>query len=130
VPQASTARASAAQGELRRFELVVSFTGMAERELLRVNPDVMHGVSQAMCGAAKDLHTRLIELDGHVREMLAGWQGGAGGAYEEIWEQWHRGAGEVQLGLSILARAVGITGVDFRELDSTSARTVNGVYHG
>lgn len=103
---------------------------MAERELLRVNPDVMHGASQALSGAAKDLHTRLIELDGQVRDMLTGWQGGAGGAYGEAWDLWHRGTGEVQLGLSILAKAVGITGVNFHAHDSTSVHAVEGVYHG
>jgi WXG100 family type VII secretion target len=89
---------------------------MAEHEMLRVNPEVMHGASQALSGAAKDLHTRLIELDGQVHDMLAGWQGGAGGAYGQAWDLWHRGAVEVQLGLSILAKAVGVASVDFQTL--------------
>ena len=76
---------------------------MAEGETLRVNPEAMHGASQALTGAAKDLHSRLIELDGQVRDMLAGWTGGAGGAYSQVWDLWHRGAGEVQQGLAILA---------------------------
>jgi WXG100 family type VII secretion target len=100
---------------------------MAEREPLRVSPEVMQGASQALAGAAKDLHTRLIELDGQVREMLAGWQGGAGTAYGQAWDLWHRGAGEVQLGLSKLAEAVGIAGVDFQGMDSASADVVGGV---
>jgi WXG100 family type VII secretion target len=107
--------------------LVISFTAMAERELLRVNPEVMHGASQALSGAAKDLHTRLIELDGQVREMLAGWRGGSGGAYGRAWDLWDRGAGEVQLGLSMLAKAAGIVGVDFRAQDSVSAQVLRGV---
>ena len=68
-------------GELCRVRTVISFTAMAERERLRVNPEVMHGASQALSGAAKDLHTRLIELDGQVGDMLGGWRGGSGGAY-------------------------------------------------
>jgi WXG100 family type VII secretion target len=107
--------------------LVVSFTAMAEREPLRVNPEMIRGASQALSAAAKDLHARLIELDGQVREMLTGWRGGAGGDYGQAWELWHRGAGEVQLGLSILAKAAGIAGVDFRDLDSASAHTLPGV---
>jgi WXG100 family type VII secretion target len=103
---------------------------MAERELLRVHPEVMHGVSQALSGAAKDLHTRLIELDGQLREMLAGWHGGAGGAYGDAWDLWHRGAGEVHHGLAILAKTVGVAGVDFQAQESASAQTVDGVYRG
>lgn len=90
----------------------------------------MHGVSQALSGAAKDLQSRLIELDGQVRDMLAGWHGGAGGAYGRAWELWHRGADEVQLGLSILAKTPGIAGADFQSQDSTSAQTVRGALDG
>jgi WXG100 family type VII secretion target len=99
-------------------------------EGLRVNPDVMHGVSQSVSGAAKDFHTRLSELDGQLREMLANWQGGAGGAYGDAWDLWHRGASEVQQGLAILAEAVGIAGVDFQSQDSASTQTVDGINHG
>jgi WXG100 family type VII secretion target len=103
---------------------------MAEREMVRVQPDAMRVASQALSSAAKDLHTRLIELDGHVRDLLAGWYGGAGGAYGEAWDSWHRGAGEVRQGLSILARAVGVVGVEFDSQEETSAQTVDGVDRG
>jgi uncharacterized protein YukE len=73
----------------------------------------MHSASQALSGAAKDLHTKLVELDGQVRELLAGWHGGSGDAYGQAWDLWHRGTGEVQLGLSLLAKAVGVVGADF-----------------
>jgi WXG100 family type VII secretion target len=109
---------------------MVTVTAMAERDVLRVNPEAMQGVSQALSGAAKDLHTRLIELDGQVRDMLAGWQGGAGGAYGQAWDLWHRGAGEVQQGLAILAKAVGVVGVDFQAQESASTQALRGVYRG
>ena len=86
--------------------------------------------SQALAGAAKDLRTRLVELDGEVRDMLAGWQGGAGGAYGKAWELWHKGAGEVQLGLAILANVVENAGAQFDAQDSASGQTVDGVYRG
>ncbi len=108
----------------------VSLIAMAERRLLRVEPEVMHGASQALSGAAKDLHIRLLELDGQVRELLAGWQGGSGDAYGQAWDLWHRGTGEVQLGLSILAKAVGVAGVDFQNRDDTATQTMDGVYRG
>jgi WXG100 family type VII secretion target len=103
---------------------------MAEREMVRVQPEAMHVASQALSSAAKDLHTRLIELDGQVRDLLAGWRGGAGGAYGEAWDSWHRGAGEVQRGISILARAVGVVGVEFDNQEQASTQTVDGVYRG
>jgi WXG100 family type VII secretion target len=103
---------------------------MAEGEMVRVAPEVMHGVSQAITGAATDFRTRLNELDGQIRELLANWQGGAGGAYGEAWDLWHRGAGEVQQGLAILAEAVGVAGVDFQTQESAATQEVDGVYRG
>lgn len=99
-------------------------------EGVSVNPEVMRGVSQSISGAARDFHTRLDELDGQIREMVANWQGGAGGAYGDAWDLWHRGASEVQQGLAILAEAVGVAGADFQSQDSASTQTVDGIYHG
>jgi WXG100 family type VII secretion target len=103
---------------------------MAEREMLRVQPEAMHTASQALSAAAKDLHTKLAELDGQIRELLAGWHGGSGDAYGQAWDLWHRGTREVQLGLSILAKVVGVTGVEFDTHDQASAQTMDGVYRG
>jgi WXG100 family type VII secretion target len=90
----------------------------------------MQTASLALSGAAKDLHTRLVELDGEVRDMLAGWQGGAGGAYGEAWDLWHKGAGEVQLGLALLAKMVENAGSQFHAQDAAAEQTVDGFYRG
>jgi WXG100 family type VII secretion target len=103
---------------------------MAERETLRVQPDAMHIASQALSEASRDLHTKLVELDGQVSELLAGWQGGSGDAYGQAWDVWHRGTGEIQLGLSISAKSVGISGADFQTQDDGAAQTTDGIYRG
>lgn len=103
---------------------------MADRSFLRAQPEAMHVASQALSSAAKDLHSRLVELDSQVRELLGGWHGGSGDAYAAVWDSWHRGAGEVQLGLSILAKAIGVTGAEFQSNEEASAQELNGVYRG
>ncbi len=103
---------------------------MAERPDLRVQPEAMHVASQALSSAAKDLRSRLAELDGQVRELLDGWQGSSGSAYAAVWDSWHRGAGEVQLGLSTLAKAIGVTGAEFDSEEDASAMELDGVYRG
>lgn len=90
----------------------------------------MHVASQALSSGAKDLHARLVDLDGQIRELLDGWQGGSGGAYATVWDSWHRGADEVQLGLSIMAKAIGATGVEFQTHEEASAQELDGVYRG
>jgi WXG100 family type VII secretion target len=90
----------------------------------------MQGVAQALSGAATDLESRLNELDGELREMLAGWRGGAGAAYGRTWDQWHRGAAEIQRGLAILAKAVSAVGVAYENQESASVHTLRSVTDG
>jgi uncharacterized protein YukE len=59
---------------------------------LRVDPD--------------DLRKRLAELDDQVADMLRARYGEPGSAYTAACELWHRGAAEVQVGLSMLARLI------------------------
>lgn len=101
---------------------------MAERSVLRAQPETMHVVSQALSSAAKDLQIRLVELDNQVRDLLGGWQGSSGGAYAAVWDSWHQGAREVQKGLSIMANAVGSTGAEFQTNEEASAQELNGLY--
>jgi WXG100 family type VII secretion target len=103
---------------------------MADRETLRVQPEVMQTASQALARASKDLHTKLVDLDAQVREMLTGWQGGSGSAYGDAWDLWHNGAAEVQLGLAILAKAVGNAGIQFHAQDAAAEQTAEGIYRG
>jgi hypothetical protein len=44
----------------------------------------------------------VAELDDQVADML----GSRGPAYAAAWELWHRGAAEVQVGLSLLAKLI------------------------
>jgi hypothetical protein len=55
-----------------------------------------------------DLRKRLAELDDQVAGMLRARYGGDGSGYTAARELWHRGAAEVQVGFSILARLVAL----------------------
>lgn len=103
---------------------------MADNANLRVEPEAMQVASKALESAANDLRSRLLELDREVRDMLSGWKGGAGGAYGDAWDLWHKGAGEVQQGLAILARIVENAGVKFQSQDTAAHHEVDGIYRG
>ena len=103
---------------------------VAASDNLRVNPRVMQGFSQALDGGAEDLRNRLADLDGQVSEMLAGWQGESGDAYTSAWELWHRGAGEVRAGLSILERSVSEAGGVHQQNEAASTQALRGICHG
>lgn len=103
---------------------------MAASNDLRVDPAVLQGFAQALRGGAEDLRARLAELDAQVSEMLGGWRGASGSAYASAWELWHRGAGEVEVGLSLLARSVALAGGGYQANDTVSARALRGVRGG
>jgi WXG100 family type VII secretion target len=103
---------------------------MAGETTLRVDPLVMHGFAQALLGGAENLRSQLAELDGQVGEMLGGWQGGSGSAYSCAWELWHRGAREVEAGLSVLARAVAQAGAGYQHNEAVSTQAIRRVHDG
>ena len=90
----------------------------------------MQGFAQGLVGAAESLRNRLSELDGQVGEMLGGWQGASGSAYGSAWEMWHRGATEVELGLSMLAKAVAEAGKGYEQNEAGSAQALREVRGG
>jgi WXG100 family type VII secretion target len=103
---------------------------VAATENLRVDPVVLQGFAQALRGGAQDLRNRLAELDGEVSEMLAGWRGKSGGAYTAAWELWHRGAGEVQVGLSILEKLITQAGRVYQQNEAACTHALREVGRG
>jgi WXG100 family type VII secretion target len=103
---------------------------VAAEDDLRVDPLAMHGFAQALHGGAEELRNRLADLDEQVTEMLGGWRGASGSAYTCAWEMWHRGTGEVEVGLSMLSRLIATAGGVYQENETASARSLRGVGNG
>lgn len=99
-------------------------------ETLWVDPVVMQGAAASLSGAAEQLSAQLSQLDDQVGQMLGGWQGAAGTAYGSAWELWHRGAREVELGLSMLAHLVGQAGGAYQDNEAGSAQAERAVRGG
>ncbi|OBJ15372.1 WXG100 family type VII secretion target [Mycobacterium colombiense] len=99
-------------------------------ETLRVDPVVMQGAAVSLSGAAEQLSAQLSRLEDQVGQMLGGWQGAAGTAYGSAWELWHKGAREVELGLSMLAQLVGQAGGAYRSNEAGSAQAERAVRGG
>ena len=103
---------------------------MGAEGTLRVDPQVMQRIAAALGGVTDDLRNRLAELDDQVGEMLGGWRGTSGSAYASAWELWHRGAGEVEVGLSMLARLVARASGIYQGNEAVSAQALRGVHGG
>ncbi|BBZ49615.1 WXG100 family type VII secretion target [Mycobacterium heidelbergense] len=103
---------------------------MAAQDTLRVDPAAMRGFAEGLGGRAEDLRNQLAALDNQVGAMLGGWRGASGSAYASAWELWHRGAGEVEVGLSLLARLVAEAGGLYHDNEAVSERAMRGVVGG
>ncbi|OBB82597.1 WXG100 family type VII secretion target [Mycobacterium sp. 852002-30065_SCH5024008] len=99
-------------------------------DTLRVDPVVMQSHAVSIGGAAEHLSAELSRLDDQVGQVLGGWQGASGTAYASAWELWHRGAREVQLGLSMLAHLVGQAGEGYQANEAGSAQAERAVRGG
>lgn len=76
------------------------------------------------------MRNQLAGLDSQVAALLGGWRGASGSAFAAAWELWHRGAGEVEAGLSMLARSVAEAGGVYQENEAASAQALREVYRG
>jgi WXG100 family type VII secretion target len=103
---------------------------VAGKDAVRVDPQAMRGFAEALSGRAGELRDRFAELNAAVGDMLGGWRGTSGSAYASAWELWHRGAGEVEVGLSLLARLVDQAGGLYQHNEAASARALRGVRRG
>jgi hypothetical protein len=81
---------------------------VAASDDLRVDPMVVRGFAEALRGGAEELRS----------------------AYASAWELWHRRAGEVEVGLLMLAKSVARAGGGYQENEAVSARALRGVRDG
>jgi WXG100 family type VII secretion target len=103
---------------------------VAADDTLRVDALAMREFAEALRNSAEELRSRLTALDDQVGDMLGGWRGSSGSAFSAAWELWHRGAGEVEVGLSMLARSVARAGGAYQDNEAVSARAMREVGHG
>ena len=108
--------------------LLATLTAMSER--IDVDPAIMQAAADALAASAQTLHTGLTELDAEVVEMLGSWQGAAGHAYAQGWQQWRIGAQHVQSVLAGISEWVSSAADAFEARDRASAQQLRSVDHG
>lgn len=103
---------------------------MVAENTLRVDPGGMRRAARVVDESAKDFRNRLADVDRRVSALLGGWLGPSGNAYSAAWEQWRRGAGEIQASLSSLARSLEAAAAAFESNEARSARALSEVAGG
>jgi len=97
---------------------------------LNVDTSVLSSACEALSAAADHLLSELTALDGTVTEMNSRWSGASGGAYRDVWQQWHQGASEVEGALAVMSQLLGRAADAYAEHEQAEAselRAVSGV---
>jgi len=108
--------------------LLATLTATSER--IDVDLAIMQAAADALAASAQTLHTGLTELDAEVVEMLGSWQGAAGHAYSQGWQQWRIGAQHVQSVQAGISEWVSSAADAFEARDRASAQQLRSVDHG
>ncbi len=94
---------------------------------LNVDNSVLSSACGSLSAAADHLLTELRSLDGAVTGMNARWTGSSGGAFRDVWQQWHRGASEVEQGLAVMSQLLGRAAEAYAEHEQAEASELGGV---
>lgn len=97
------------------------------RGRLNVDTQVLSSACESLSAAAEHLLSELKSLDGTVTEMNTRWTGSSGGAYRDVWQQWHRGAAEVEQGLAVMSQLLGRAAQAYTEHERSAAAELGGV---
>ncbi|MDT5095661.1 MAG: hypothetical protein QOH60_5024 [Mycobacterium sp.] len=100
---------------------------MSDPSNLRASPEELLRVSEMLSHGAENYSEGLKAMDAEASNALDGWRGASGAAYEDLWRQWHSGAGKVHLGLSTLAELLGQAAHDYASQEQASAAAVRSV---
>jgi WXG100 family type VII secretion target len=97
---------------------------------LNIDPAVLSATCESLSAAADHLLSELKSLDGAVTEMVGRWTGSSGGAYGEAWQQWHRGAAELEGGLAVMAQLLGRAADAYADHERGAAADLRGISGG
>jgi len=94
---------------------------------LNIDPAVLSSTCESLSAAADQLLTELKSLDSTVTDMVSRWTGASGGAYGDAWQQWDRGASEVERGLTVMAQLLGRAAEAYTAHEQAAAADLGGL---
>ncbi|CAJ1586157.1 WXG100 family type VII secretion target [[Mycobacterium] wendilense] len=99
-------------------------------EVIAVDTEALRAAAESLAAGAQHLQEGLKKLDAEVLEMLGAWTGVASGSYRPAWNQWHKGATEVQSALARIAEWLDNVGSAFDANEDASVLALKSVHDG
>lgn len=94
---------------------------------LNVDTSILSCAYEVLSAAADHLLSDLTSLNGTVIEMNSRWTGASGGAYRDVWQQWHEGASEVERALAVMSQLLGRAADAHAEHEQAEASELRGI---
>lgn len=88
---------------------------------IRVDHAALATAAQDLMTAAKNIETRLDQLEGDLRPLESQWSGSAREAYRRAQQQWDQAIDEMVLLLRDVSRTVETSNADYRSADVRGA---------
>jgi WXG100 family type VII secretion target len=93
---------------------------------MKVTPEQLNDVSSQVSVGANDIATQLSDLRSKVSALGGEWVGAAAGQFDQLWEEWGKGAAQIQEALSGISRLLGEAGKLYASTEEQIASSMRG----
>lgn len=87
--------------------------------MLKVTSEDLHQVSQSLRSGADQVQAQLTALRRQVEPLTTEWEGAASGSFQELWQEWHNGAAQVQQALTGIATLLTHAAVTYQNAETS-----------
>jgi WXG100 family type VII secretion target len=94
---------------------------------IKVTSEQLESTASALASGEQEISAKLSQLQSMVQTLVdADWQGCASSSFQELWQQWHSGATQVQQALLGISQMLGKTGQVYQQTEDQLAAQLRG----
>jgi len=91
--------------------------------IIRVTPDQLAQISSQVNSGASSIESQLASLGSTVSTLQGEWQGAAEAQFESLWQQWQKGASDIQQALTGISNLLNKAAQSYEETESAIAQS-------
>ena len=89
---------------------------------IKVTSEQLESTASSLASGEQEISGKLGQLQSMVQTLVdADWQGSASNSFQELWQQWHTGATQVQQALLGISQMLGKAGKVYQQTENRLA---------
>ncbi len=89
---------------------------------IKVTSEQLESTASALASGEQEISGKLSQLQSMVQTLVdADWQGSASNSFQELWQQWHSGATQIQQALSGISHMLAKAGQVYQRTEDELA---------